>query len=433
MRIMRIGSFAAATTLLLSFHAVGLAAAESAINGDVRFSWWGDTDRNTRTHQIADMFEALHPSVNIVREPNVFDEHWQKLAIQVAAKNQPCAITMQDRYAARFIESGALLALDKLDPRDGLKIAEIPDSLINSGRGADGALYILPTGVYYIAMYVNESLLARTGLTLPEKWTWNEYAAFLLAAQKKLPKGYYAGDNNAWNPDAFHGWVAGRGERIANSDELGFSKQTLIDWFAYWRALQDAGAVRSAEQMVEAALEKNEDSTIARGRVIFDIRPGNAFASVKAPLLANTGDLLTMAALPAGPARAAQLVGINGLSIGASCRNLPATIAWINYFTYDPKAAAIYGSNNGVVSVTTLQAEQIASADVDEDTKFVLSYGQKLFASPDAYSEPLPSFYSELYPILRRAAEASAFGATPEEAAEQFFEEMQAAVKRASR
>ena len=50
-------------------------------------------------------------------------------------------------------------------------------------------------------------------------------------------------------------------------------------------------------------------------------------------------------------------LGANGISIGATARRtcIPASVAWINFFTEDPRAAEIYQSDNGVVAIDTVR------------------------------------------------------------------------------
>ena len=53
-------------------------------------------------------------------------------------------------------------------------------------------------------------------------------------------------------------------------------------------------------------------------------------------------------------------LGANGIAIGSTCppELLPASVAWVNFFTQDPRAAQIYQSDNGVVAVDALAEAQ---------------------------------------------------------------------------
>ena len=58
-------------------------------------------------------------------------------------------------------------------------------------------------------------------------------------------------------------------------------------------------------------------------------------------------------------------IGANGIAIGSTCpaELLPASVAWVNFFTQDPRAAQIYQSDNGVVAVDALAEAQANDPD----------------------------------------------------------------------
>ena len=79
------------------------AAAEPA--GDepieLRIAWWGSQNRHDRTIEVIEMFEEMHPNIDVVYEFSGWDDHWTKMATQAAGGNLPDI--MQQDYA-RFEE-----------------------------------------------------------------------------------------------------------------------------------------------------------------------------------------------------------------------------------------------------------------------------------------------------------------------------------------
>ena len=71
-----------AVTMLLS--CITIASAESEEQIELRFAWWGDTNRHEVYNAICDEFEAIYPNVTIIREPGTFNDFFDKLATQLA-------------------------------------------------------------------------------------------------------------------------------------------------------------------------------------------------------------------------------------------------------------------------------------------------------------------------------------------------------------
>ena len=64
---------------------------------ELRIAWWGSQSRHDRTIAVIEMFEELHPNIDIVYEFSGWDDHWVKMATQAAGGNMPDI--MQQDYA----------------------------------------------------------------------------------------------------------------------------------------------------------------------------------------------------------------------------------------------------------------------------------------------------------------------------------------------
>jgi multiple sugar transport system substrate-binding protein len=119
-------------------------------------------------------------------------------------------------------------------------------------------------------------------------------------------------------------------------------------------------------------------------------------------------------------------VGSNGIAIGAGCpaNLLPAAVAWVNFFTQDPRAAQIYESDLGPVAIDTLQQNQIDNPKT--------SRGQReqilMFRQVASQAKPIPwppNSNGLLAQALSRNYQAVAFGqVTVDQAADQVFADL---------
>ena len=195
-----------ASALLIG--ATMLPASAQKLSGNIRFTWWGSTTRNDKTERIIKLFEAANPGVTVTREPGEFNSYWDKLTVQSASGNQPCSITMQSRYLAQYADPAILKPLDDLVKAGTLDVRGVAPAVVDSGRGPDGKLYFIPSGVFYFTVLMNKTEIEKAGLQLPDdNWTWDDYASFARKLAAKLPSGTYATGNFGEAFDAFTNWV----------------------------------------------------------------------------------------------------------------------------------------------------------------------------------------------------------------------------------
>ena len=56
---------------------------------ELRVAWWGSQDRHDRTIKAIELFEQMHPEIDVVYEFSGWDDHWTKMATQAAGNNLP--------------------------------------------------------------------------------------------------------------------------------------------------------------------------------------------------------------------------------------------------------------------------------------------------------------------------------------------------------
>lgn len=423
-------------TTISSLVAAGLlAAAGSAMvvpeakADEIRFSWWGGQLRNQKTDEILQLFEKENPGVTVVREQSDWNPHWDKLKIQVAAGNQPCAIQMQTRWLSTFSKPEILRPLDDLVDSGVLDLSGIADATIESSRGDDGNLYMVPTGVFYFAIMYNKSLLEDSGVGVPaDDWSWNDFADWLRAVKPHLPEGVNTSHNMGQEADSFVVWVQSQGYKVFENGQIAFPETVTADWFQYWETLRNEGLTDSPEEMISDLGSLIEESNIANGRTFVTNRPPNRFDSHQRVLTAVTGQELAIHPYPRGEDGTTGMdLGANGLSIGGTCPEdkVDTAAAWINFFTQDPRAAAIYESDNGIVTVAALQQDQLDNPETSHGQREFIQLFQRVVDGAKPINYP-PGGTGAVQDALSRAYEAVAFGQlSPSDAAAQFHADLE--------
>ncbi|MFI5010773.1 MAG: ABC transporter substrate-binding protein [Hyphomicrobiales bacterium] len=416
-------AFAALAICLISATMISGNAFAQDLRGNIRFTWWGATTRNQKTDEIIKLFEAEHPGVTITREPGEFYSYWDKLTVQSASRNQPCAITMQSRWLNQYADPAILLPLDDLVASGKLKIEGVEKSVIDSARGPDRKLYFIPSGVFYFGLLLNKTAIAAAGVSIPgNDWTWDDYGAFVRKLAKKLPQGTYAAGNLGRRMDGFTNWVQGRGEVLFKPDgSVGVTKGTIVAYFKFWEALRQEGVTETADLMTEIPDNIIEGTLLANGGILVDARPANQLdAHQKTLNTAKPGEELIIHTYPVGPAGAGDDFGSNGFAIGANCdaNSVNIAAAWSNFFLEDPRAAQIYLSDNGVVAVDRFQNQQASDPKATPGQRQLIEVFREV--APRAKSAYFPAGgYAAVVGALTPAYESVAFGrATPDQAAD---------------
>src|SRR5918911_1583412 len=405
--------------------------APGAINGEITYAWWGTTAfRNEVSQQVINLFQQKYPNVKV--DPSIadFNTHFQKLTVAAAANDLPCLPQMQSTALAAYADPKILRPLDDLVENKTIDTTNVPKGVVDTGRGFDGKLYMVPTGVFSRVDFYNDALLQQSGMAAPqETWTWDDYRTYMTQLQAKLPQGVNALENNGGDMNPLVTWMLSHGQPPFQQKALGFDKQALVDWFQFWEDLRNAGVATSAQEVAErAANAPLELHPLASGTVVFGSYAPNQIAGVQGGLTkSGKAGTIQLIKEPNGPAGSGDAIGTNGLTIGANCDNVPASAAFINFFLNDPQAAAAYKSDNGAVVVPSLLQAQIDDPSSTPALVQQLKFQQHLmtggFVKPITYA----AGYSALSPLLTTTYQNVAFGRmTIQAAVDDFFNQSSA-------
>jgi multiple sugar transport system substrate-binding protein len=318
---------------------------------------------------------------------------------------------MQSTALAQFADPKILRPLDDLVESKTIDTSNVPKGVIDTGRGFDGKLYMISTGVFSRVDFYNDALLQQTGIAPPaETWTWDQYKALMMQIQAKLPAGTNAVENNGGDLNPLVTWVLSHGQPMFQQKALGFDKATLADWFQFWEDLRKAGVATSETEVAERQ-PPLELHPLSNGLTVFGSYAPNQVAAVQTALTKQgKAGTLQLIKEPNGPGGSGDAIGTNGLTIGANCDNVPASAAFINFFLNDPQAAAAYKSDNGSVSSTPLLQAQIDDPTSSPPLVAQLKFQQHLTSGGFVKDIKYAAGYSALSPLLTTTYQNIAFG-----------------------
>lgn len=428
----------AAAAVLLTGGCGGTSATDATshdgkgeIAGTIRLSWWGAESRNRRTNAVADLFQQRNPGVTVQREATDFGHYWNRLNVQAAARNMPCVTQTQARQLNDYTERNVLLPLDRMVQSGAIDVSGIPEEVLDSGRGPDGSLYMIPYGAAYDAIMVNLTVAERAGLPLPpEDYDWDFWFNWVEQARHRVADGLKATNLRGGLPNYLIAYVHSHGQRLFSADgKIGFTKELLAEYWNRWERLRIAGATNDAASSAEEPTQP-EESYIAQGRVLSDSRPGNALTPAQKTLDGHGGgQQLTILPMPSGPRGPGNVIITSGFSIPVNCDNVPTAAAFIDFWTNDEVGGKIFASDNGAVTNTKLLRAQLEDPELPATKRKELETYQRIVArEPTAVVYP-PNYQTAFEATFTRSYQDISFGRkTVSQAVDSFFVEGNAAL-----
>lgn len=399
-----------------------------SIKGNIRMSYWGSSSRVTKTNAITQLFQKQYPQATAQPQLGTWTTYFQKLNVQAASKTLPDVITLQTRQLADYTGTGVLLPLDSMVKSGEINVSNIPATVLNSGRGADGKLYMIPYGVAYNALGINQAMAKQYNIpALPNTYTWDEFVTWLKEAKSKLPAGVAPTAEHGGLEPVFSAWVLSNGEKMFDSSgKIGFPKSTLTTFWNNWEQLRKQGLTTSMQNQVDEPVAL-EQFYLTTGKALSEQIAGNALAPIDAAAPALN---VTEVPFATGPAGLGNMFFTNGYSIAANSKNQATAAAFINFWTNNDAGAKIYNSDNGVVANTKQLAAQMNDASATAATKQELAV-YNFILSKKVPQPTIPSGYNATFEqSFLREYENVAFGKeTVSQAVDAFFTEANASLK----
>lgn len=399
----------------------------STASGDVtiRWSWWGDTTRHELYNQIADKFEEKNPGIKVEREPNSWNDYWDKLSVQVAGGNAPDMMGQHYQYCSDYAGRGALLDLQPYIDDGTIATDNIDENVLNTGK-LEGALCVVPMAVTTQTLLANKTMLDKYGIEYPaynEDWTWDEFAKagedFVKATNGEI---WFTNDWGAGTTNNLRYWARVKGEEAFTEDgDIAWSEGTIAEWLGMWKDLRDKG-------ICPDAATSNEDGNLALEQKIFTTGKC-ALYSVPANQLylyqeQRPDDEVIALRQPIGN-DGGQGVIIEGAhwAVSSTSKQPKEAAMLINFWANDEDAVNIYRMDQGV-PINNEIAQKITADLSDADTtciEFVQSYME--VATPYTMA---PLGASEIETEVKNYGQSVAFGeTTPEEAAKELTKKAQ--------
>lgn len=417
---------AASSALLLVGALSACSAAETTVEAEpnapveivpveLRMSWWGGDARHEITNQVLDLFEAKNEGITVIRDFGGFSGYLDKVTTQYAGGNSPDVVQLYNEVLVEFAERGQLYDLNLAVDAGILSLDGLPQDLLETST-VDGKLSALPFGLSTQGFIFDEVRSAELGVEIPaDGYTWDDlanYSAKISAASGGQTSGVL---DHASFYQVFEIWAKQRGEEFLIPEGIGFSEQTLVDYWAYWAGLRASGAATAPD--VSSEYRSGPFDAVIAGVTTSSFLFVNQFASVQD----QTPNALALRRFPSEADSPGQyLRTAMNLVVSSQSKHPEEAAKLVDFLVNDPEANAILGTERGIPANGGVV--DAATAGVSDSVAKAIVIIESVRASGSPAPVPAPVGSGTVNNLFAEFAEQVAFGRlSSQEAAAQFL------------
>ncbi|MGW1784985.1 ABC transporter substrate-binding protein [Streptomyces sp. NPDC002143] len=323
----------------------GCGTGTQSSSGGITFAWWGNDVRHRLTERAVDLFRKENPGIKASTQPGDWSGYWDKLAVAVAGGDAPDLMQQVDPYIAEYAQRGALADLRDIA---GVDLSPFSKQAMASST-IDGAVYGVPIGMSAPAFWVNPGALKKAGVEMPDtdSWSWDDYARICEQVTKKSGGKIKGAGQMSFDEQTFTVFVRQRGQNLFKGKSVGFTKDTLVEWWEYVLRLQAAKAAMGAQESVEAQGRSIEENSLVTGKVAFSFGWTNQLGQAQ-----EAGDVDLQLIQPPGETSGAHrgmyVKASGNFSISAKSGHKEDAAKLLNMLVNDPAAGAILLTDRGI-------------------------------------------------------------------------------------
>lgn len=388
----------------------------------VRVYWWGGELRNKLTQATLDLYTNKNPDMTIQPEYSDWNGYWDKLSTQIASGAAPEVIQQNEDQIDSYGTRGSLLDLEEVS--DVLDLSAMDDSMLETGRLADGTLVGAPVGIGIFSTGVNPDILEQAGVPMPDDATWS-WEDLLTASQQVSEWGKSSGENvvgldyfgTSWNE--IGPWARQSGEELFPRDnEKPVSKDSIVAYLEYALDLIKFTATPGADVQIEDFSSGPEQQPFANNRAAFHFQ----FHTQIQTYQTASESPLQLLRLPARSSGNPNMVNKASMywSISANAAEPETAAAVADFLLRDPEAAKVLKIERGVTAFPELQ-DQIETV-LDDNEMVSLDFARDMQSEVVNPPRVTPASGVGFNDEFSRLAQESLFGSrTPSDVADEML------------
>lgn len=398
----------------LRLGALGLAVSATACAagpGDnqpraVNVGQWGTAQRAELYKSALTLFQKDNPGVTTDLQFAELSSYLDRLTTQAASKSLPDVLWMRDDRIGLYGSSGSLLNLQPYIG-NGINTKALTDANVADGRVKNG-VFALPTHYVGQAVITNGPLLQQRGIDYTRVKTWDDLGALSKELSNPANKFWGIGDPTTGTTQRhLQAWIRQRGEELFTPDGgLGFSANTLGEWFEFWAKLRNDQVIPPADVQVQTDTGGNTTNPLVTNQTAIALASTNALTQLQR----LTKTPLQMYSVPEVPGAKKDWWFFPPIliSVAANARNPKLSVALVDFFVNSVPAGKITRLDQGAPSASVIRDALVPELDPSESA-FVKQISREMTYP----ARPLPVLPSTSGAIIKAQSEAGqqvAFG-----------------------
>ncbi|MEU7616532.1 extracellular solute-binding protein [Micromonospora rifamycinica] len=387
-------------------------------------AFWGNDTRAGFYQAAIAKFTEKYPRITVNSTFLAFPEFWEKRQIESAGRDLPDVMQFDYAYLRQYSQNKLLLDLrpyfGKYIKTDGLDESTLKVGVVN------GATTALPVGTNAWAMFVNNTLLGRSGVAAyPGGTSWDGYTAWMESVTRAGAGKVWGGVDPTERLQSFELTLRANGKNLF--DDAGtpqFTKAELTEFWNRGAQVRRSGTTIPTKRLIEVAPKSGFGSGQTASEMTWD-----NFGAGYAGDLGAAASGLTLTAPPVTRAGARDLYLKPSMlhAVAANTEHPEASALLVDFLINSKEAGAVFGTNRGLPASAT----HLAGVQLDPLSQKILDYETSI---KDRLGEapPVPVVgYGSIEEKFRQLSEELGLGSiTVDQAVDQFFSEMDTILER---
>lgn len=389
----------------------------------LNFAFWGNADRADLYNQVFDAFMAEHENITVQSSFLDFPAFWEKRQTEAAGGGLPDVMQFDYSYLRQYAENDLLL---DLEPFVGEEISDesLSEEILAIGN-VSGGNYGITTSTNAWGLFGNTKLLKEVGVEDFPGGSYEDYNQWIIDATKTAQDaGHEVWGSADWTVriQLFELYQRSKGEDLFSADgEPNFTEDDLRAFWEQGNEIREQGAY-PAQEWAEVYPLSGFDAAQVLSEGTWD--------NFGAGYLGNLGEGYTELSLQAPPvfeegAKDLYLKPSMLHSVAKSTDHPEASAMLVDFLINSEESGKIFGTNRGLPASTVA----LEAAELDDLSQQIKDYEASIADRlGDAPPVPIVDYGSLEQKFLDLGKELGFGTITVDEAVEQFFNEMDAAL-----
>jgi len=382
----------------------------------IKASWYGGQEVHNAMQKAIALFTEQNPDIKVDVEFAPFAEFYDRLPVQYSGGGAPDVHRHSMTYLFDYVKRGLLA---DLSPYIGstIDITSLYPGVVEIGKDGD-QIHAIGNNQIATALFYNKAKVEAAGGI--ENLTWDGFHDLASKLGKDAGANHWGTNDGGGFIGFLETFVTQRGKSLYSADnKLGFEKQDLIDWLAFWQKMRDDQGAPPPSVTAESAGFQN--APLVKGTAAMQVGWSQQIVFYQALMQDELN--VRPVPIPEGAKDNGHLIrALDFWVIPESSQHKDQAAKLVNFLLNDPKGLEILGLTLG--GPASDKATEILGKTADAPSKKVLDYLTELRKTAPSATPRWISGHGELESLLGRLNSSVGFAqTTPEAAADNFFSE----------